>query len=511
MVPAPLGRYEGRLWSPLASLRLRCLNVAPELARQGLKGRLFLDHETGGALRSGDFDDCDAVVFHKTFFDLAPLASALAARGIPAIVDVIDDPILNPRLRFHYPAMIELAAAVTTCSEMLAARISGIFGRPVTVVPDGVEGASGIVAAPGVPARLLWFGRSDNIRPLLDALPGIAALAPDRVVSLEIVTDWSPPLRTEVSALSGGLAVRPTEWTPNDLDAAFERSDLVVLPTPSDPLLRTKSANRLELALWRGRAVAAQPHPSHAPYRDAIAVADQLAAAVAEALADPALTAERTRAGQSLVTDRAGAGTVLAAWRAAIVAATGHGAARPAAAQTALRLNLGCGDKLLPGYTNVDVAPARGRYGPDVVADLRDLGMFQDGSVDEILSVHVIEHFHRWEVEPLLAEWLRVLRPGGRLVLECPNIAFACAAAAADPETLDGEGPSGETVMWSLYGDPSHRDPLMVHRWGYSPSTLARILRTVGFAEVREEAARYKAGPPRDMRLVAVAAPARHP
>jgi SAM-dependent methyltransferase len=88
-----------------------------------------------------------------------------------------------------------------------------------------------------------------------------------------------------------------------------------------------------------------------------------------------------------------------------------------------LKLNLGCGDKILPGYVNVDVVEARAGMRPDVICDLHDLAPFADNSADEILSVHVVEHFWRWEVRDILREWMRVLKPGGRMIVECPNLA----------------------------------------------------------------------------------------
>lgn len=80
-------------------------------------------------------------------------------------------------------------------------------------------------------------------------------------------------------------------------------------------------------------------------------------------------------------------------------------------------LNLGCGDKILPGYINIDTAPSRGGKSPDLVASVRDLKKVKTAIADEILAVHVIEHFYYWEVIPMLQSWKRVLKPGGRLIL----------------------------------------------------------------------------------------------
>jgi SAM-dependent methyltransferase len=167
-----------------------------------------------------------------------------------------------------------------------------------------------------------------------------------------------------------------------------------------------------------------------------------------------------------------------------------------------VRLNLGCGDKILEGYINVDVAEARAGKRPDVLCDLHALTPFEDDSADEILSVHVVEHFWRWEVVGVLKEWVRVLKPGGRMILECPNLKSACEAFLANPELHAGPGAEGQRTMWVFYGDPSWSDPLMVHRWGYTPRSLAAVMAEAGLENIRQEPAQFKLREPRDMRVV---------
>jgi len=170
----------------------------------------------------------------------------------------------------------------------------------------------------------------------------------------------------------------------------------------------------------------------------------------------------------------------------------------------AIRLNLGCGDKILDGYVNVDVANERLGRQPDVVCDIRKLSMFPDGSCDEILAVHVVEHFWRWEVQEILAEWFRVLKPDGKMILECPNLITACEEFLKDPDGFSGPGQEGQRTMWVFYGDPRWQDPLMVHRWGYTPRSLATMMHSIGLRQIKQEPAQFKLREPRDMRVTGI-------
>lgn len=82
------------------------------------------------------------------------------------------------------------------------------------------------------------------------------------------------------------------------------------------------------------------------------------------------------------------------------------------------KLHIGCGEKYIPGFIHIDV---RKLPHMDYVTPAGKLDMFADGSVDLIYSCHMLEHLPRNEVEDVLKEWHRVLKPGGILRLAIPD------------------------------------------------------------------------------------------
>jgi cyclopropane fatty-acyl-phospholipid synthase-like methyltransferase len=78
---------------------------------------------------------------------------------------------------------------------------------------------------------------------------------------------------------------------------------------------------------------------------------------------------------------------------------------------------------------------------------------------DLILMLHVLEHVPKAEVLPLLTAIRGALRPGGKLVIEVPNIAHPIAGAR------------------NHYGD-------FTHTVGFTDQSLAFVLRNSGFADI---------------------------
>src|SRR5690606_40626940 len=155
-----------------------------------------------------------------------------------------------------------------------------------------------------------------------------------------------------------------------------------------------------------------------------------------------------------------------------------------------IRLNIGAGNKVLEGYIAVGLEPQH-----DVISDVRALPL-PDDYADEAICIHVLEHLERWEAPGALREWRRVLKPGGLLVLELPDLLKCCRNVLAGRDVRRG--------LWGLYGDPGHRDPLMIHRWGWTPSELIAELKEAGFTKVRHRDPQYHGKRNyRDMRIEA--------
>lgn len=138
-----------------------------------------------------------------------------------------------------------------------------------------------------------------------------------------------------------------------------------------------------------------------------------------------------------------------------------------------MKLNIGCGEKILPGYVNIDL------YSPkaDKVCDGTKLDWIKDGEVEEVLAIAVFEHISPYKAGETLREWYRVLKPGGLLIIEVPDILETCKnfEAASKAERYKLINCMFGSAEWSL------RNP---HLFGWYDEILMDHLLGVGFKRV---------------------------
>lgn len=90
-----------------------------------------------------------------------------------------------------------------------------------------------------------------------------------------------------------------------------------------------------------------------------------------------------------------------------------------------LGLDMGFGgDAIVPSALTFDLAKPHAGTGEDkqiLRGDCRDLSFICDEALDYIYSSHLLEDFSYCDLADILKEWRRVLKPGGRLILNCPD------------------------------------------------------------------------------------------
>lgn len=133
----------------------------------------------------------------------------------------------------------------------------------------------------------------------------------------------------------------------------------------------------------------------------------------------------------------------------------------------------------------------------DIHCDLRKLDIASD-SADAVAAIHVLEHFYEWEAFDLLTEWRRVLKPGGKMILELPCMDKIFAYISRSAEKKEPLHPF--MTLNAMWGDPKYKHEAMCHKWGYFKNTLQALLENVGMKNVQFTKPRYHF-PFRDMRV----------
>jgi predicted O-linked N-acetylglucosamine transferase (SPINDLY family) len=164
---------------------------------------------------------------------------------------------------------------------------------------------------------------------------------------------------------------------------------------------------------------------------------------------------------------------------------------------TKLILHVGCGqddpgalpEALRPPEwreIRLDLNPA---VKPDIIGSITDMSAVANESVDAVFSSHNLEHLYAHEVPIALAEFYRVLKPGGFALITLPDIqAVAEYVAQGKLEDILYVSPEGPIAAIDiLYGQRSaiaDGNHFMAHRTAFTAESLQAKLQQAGFKHI---------------------------
>lgn len=157
-------------------------------------------------------------------------------------------------------------------------------------------------------------------------------------------------------------------------------------------------------------------------------------------------------------------------------------------------LEIGPGSKRIPGFVTVNIIASKHT---DYVADARALP-FKDGEFDIVYASHIIEHIPWYQTVTTLQEWVRVLKPGGRLevwTVDAYKVAKCLVEYEDDGVWRDGDGwnrhGTGENpYLWCAgrifaYAKKDGEDSVNWHRALFTRKHLMSCFDVAGLGEIR--------------------------
>jgi len=188
-----------------------------------------------------------------------------------------------------------------------------------------------------------------------------------------------------------------------------------------------------------------------------------------------------------------------------------------------LKLNLGSGRRIIPGWINIDIHPLipisripganwllfklgligesayRMRYPRNTLwHDIRKGLPFDDNVADYMYASHFFEHVKEDEAEKILAECFRVLRPGGVLRIVVPDLEIlARKYVEKNKEFFKKIKPDRDLTgafldLLNFYPSTLSRRIIsgQHHLWMHDYSSMSALLTKVGFSKIERKSFR---------------------
>jgi predicted SAM-dependent methyltransferase len=158
------------------------------------------------------------------------------------------------------------------------------------------------------------------------------------------------------------------------------------------------------------------------------------------------------------------------------------------------KLNIGCGINILPGWLNTDIKLRKDLdLGGESYAQLDATKPFEipNDTFDFIFSEHMIEHIPYTSALHMVKECYRILRPGGKIRITTPNLAFLI-----DLYSEHKTETQKEYIEWSYSKFCPPQMPAIdasvinnfFYSWGhsfiYDKKSISHLLSSAGFTEI---------------------------
>lgn len=125
---------------------------------------------------------------------------------------------------------------------------------------------------------------------------------------------------------------------------------------------------------------------------------------------------------------------------------------------------------------------AQGQPTVDFVADFNEILPISSEEFDGVISQYTIEHISWRKVKQFVSEMFRILKPGGRCVIICPNTEAQFQWYQSNPNGWDNHD-AFESASCCLFGDQDY--PENTHKSFFSPTIANQLFSAVGFENVK--------------------------
>ena len=137
------------------------------------------------------------------------------------------------------------------------------------------------------------------------------------------------------------------------------------------------------------------------------------------------------------------------------------------------RINLGCGLDKREGFLNIDINASGD---PDLVCDITNLRSLPSAYFEYAIAKDVLEHIQRLQIRNTLKEWNRILKIGGVLELQVPNVIGLLTLLTKK----ENRSPiMQEKLLQCLFGTQGYVGDF--HYFGFTDVLIKSLLESTGF------------------------------